>query len=248
MQAHVYEAEGNDAQTYLLLYRHADLVLQKLQTHPDRNQPHNRKALNAATAAVYSDLKKLECIAPRIKKRHDEYQDRRRRQQDALKALEGRGLRNVSRELEGLSIQERASKRTSYDARPALDAQENQSLATKLAQREVKRRDTARRSVRQHGVSEEEEHVRRTGGSWDSWQDDLAQGADCDDLSSQLEVVRRLQQNGHGTPHSTVGPLRHLLVHVTHTRSARPHSTPTPTTTPQCLTSQQTETCLGTLL
>jgi len=231
-QAHVYEAEGNDAQTYLLLYRHADLVLQNLQTHPDRNQPHNRKALNAATAAVYSDLKKLERIAPRIKQRHDEHQDRRRRQQDALKALEGRGLRSVPREPEGVSVQERASKRTWYDAaRPALDAQENQSLATRLAQREVKRRDTARRSVRQHGVSEEEEHVRRTGGSWDTWQDDLAQGAGHDDLSSQLEEVRRLQQNGHGMSQSTVSAPRHLLVHFAHTRSAR-HSTPTPTTTP----------------
>ncbi|KAH7394002.1 hypothetical protein DE146DRAFT_114319 [Phaeosphaeria sp. MPI-PUGE-AT-0046c] len=193
-EAQVYEAEGNDPQTYLLLYRHADLVLQKLQTHQDRNQPQNRKALNAATITVYSDLKKLETIAPRIKKRHEEYQERRRRQQDALKALEGKGAQSLSQELEGLSLQER--QRRSYDSRPTLDAQEHQSLATKLAQREVRRRDAARRSVRQHGVSEEEEQRRRTGGRWESWQEDFAHDDNSGDLMSQLQEVARLQQNG----------------------------------------------------
>ncbi|KAJ4365807.1 hypothetical protein N0V83_008428 [Neocucurbitaria cava] len=199
-EAQVYEAEGNDAQTYLLLYRHADLVLQKLQGHPDRNKPENRKALNAATVTVSSDLKKLEEIAPRIKRRHDEYQERRSKQLEALKLLQGKGAQNLPQELDGLSINERGSKRSSYDSRPTLDAraQENHSLAARLAQREVRRRDTARRSVRQHGVSEEEEQERRVGGRWDSWQEELAQQGDTrDDLSTQLQEVARLQQNGH---------------------------------------------------
>jgi hypothetical protein len=208
LQAQVYEAEGNDAQLYLLLYRHADLVLQKLQAHPDRSKPENKKALGMATATVMKDLKKLEEIAPRIKRRHEEYQERRGRQLDALKALEGKGAKNLPQELDGLSIQERGSKRRSYDSRPALDAraQENHSLAARLAQREVWRRDSARRNVRQHGVSEEEELERRSGGRWDSWQDELAgQGTDGDDLSKQLQEVARLQQNGHRTSYSAVG-------------------------------------------
>lgn len=205
IQAQVYEAEGNDPQTYLLLYRHADLVLQKLQTHPDRNQPQNRKALNAATNTVYSDLRKLEAIAPRIKKRHEEWQERIKRQQEAYRALEGKGAGGLPQGLDGLSIQDRNSKRRSYDARPTIDAQENQSLATRLAQREVRRRDTARRNVRQHGVSEEEELERRTGGTWDSWQDELArekQGGD--DLSSQIQEIARLQHDGARTSYSSV--------------------------------------------
>ncbi|KNG52615.1 endosome-associated ubiquitin isopeptidase [Stemphylium lycopersici] len=112
LQAQVYEAEGNDAQTYLLLYRHADLVLQKLQGHPDRNKPENRKALNAATAAVNRDLKKLEDIAPRIKKRHEEHEARRKRQQDALKSLEGSTIR-----LEVARLQQNGH-RASYSPRP----------------------------------------------------------------------------------------------------------------------------------
>lgn len=202
-QAQVYEAEGNDPQTYLLLYRHADLVLQKLQTHPDKNQPQNRRVLNAATNTVYSDLKKLESIAPRIKKRHEEFRERTRKQQEALKVLEGRGANALPQELDGLSIQAPGRNRRSYDSRPVLDALEHQSLATRLAQREVRRRDTARRSVRQHGVSEEEEHQRRTGGRWESWQEDLAHDGH-NDLSSQLQEVARLQQNGSKTTQSTV--------------------------------------------
>jgi STAM-binding protein len=205
-QAQVYEAEGNDAQTYLLLYRHADLVLQKLQGHPDRNKAENRKALNAATAAVSRDLKKLEEIAPRIKKRHEEHAERRRRQQEALESLEGKNGKTLPQELDGLAIQPRGSKRRSYDSRPTIDARtlENRSLAARLAQREVKRRDTIRRGVRQHGVSEEEELARRSGGRWDSWQDELAQEGHGDDLSRQLQEVARLQQNGHRTSHSSV--------------------------------------------
>ncbi|KAH6859896.1 hypothetical protein CC77DRAFT_523094 [Alternaria alternata] len=205
-EAQVYEAEGNDAQTYLLLYRHADLVLQKLQGHPDRNKPENRKALNAATAAVSRDLKKLEEIAPRIKKRHEEHEERRRRQKEALRSLEGTGVGALPQELDGLAIQDRGSKRRSFDSRPTIDARslENQSLAARLAQREVRRRDTIRRGVRQYGVSEEEEQARRSGGTWDSWQNQLSQPAgDGDDISNQLQEVARLQQNGHRTSYSS---------------------------------------------
>lgn len=205
-EAQVYEAEGNDSQTYLLLYRHADLVLQKLQGHPDRNRPENRRALNAATATVSSDLKKLEQLAPRIKRRHEEYQERRNRQLEALRSLEGKDANSLPQELDSLSIGDRGVRRTSYDSRLTLDAraQENHSLAARLAQREVRRRDTARRSVRQHGVSEQEEQERRTGGSWERWQDDLVhQGGVGDDLSRQLQDVARLQQNGHRTSYSS---------------------------------------------
>ncbi|KAJ4319377.1 hypothetical protein N0V94_003967, partial [Neodidymelliopsis sp. IMI 364377] len=204
-EAQVYEAEGNDAQTYLLLYRHADLVLQHLQSHPDKTKPENRKALNAATATVRSDLKKLEQIAPRIKRRHEEYQERRGRQLEALKALEGKHAKTLPQELDGLSLQDKASQRASYGERPALDARnlDNHSLAARLAQREVRRRDTQRRSVRQAGVSDEEEQERRTAGVWGSWDDEYArQSRPGDNLSSQIQEVARLQQNGQRTSYS----------------------------------------------
>ncbi|KAL1596020.1 hypothetical protein SLS59_008009 [Nothophoma quercina] len=208
-EAQVYEAEGNDAQTYLLLYRHSDLVLNHLLSHPDKSKPENRKALKAATAAVYSDVGKLEHIAPRIKRRHEEYQAKRGRQLEALKALEGKSAKNLSQELDGLSMQDRASRRTSYGERQQLDARnlDNHSLAARLAQREVRRRDTQRRSVRQAGVSAEEEQERRTGGDWGSWDDAYArQRRSGDDLSSQIQEVARLQREGQRTSYSQRPP------------------------------------------
>jgi STAM-binding protein len=201
----VYEAEGNDPQTYLLLYRHANLVLDHLQNHPERSKPENRKALNAATAAVGADLKKLEQIRPRIKRRHEEFQERRKAQIKARGSLEARDA-SLSREFDDLSLQQGVAwNRRSYE-RPALDAEGNQSLAARLAQREVNRRDASRRLVRQAGVSEEEEHERRIAGMWGDWETDL-QGqsrTDDHDLQSQLQEVARMQQNGHRAPNFSV--------------------------------------------
>jgi STAM-binding protein len=155
--------------------------------------------------------------------------------------LEGKGIRNLPLELDGLSIQDR--KRTSYDSRPTLDAQENHSLATRLAQREVRRRDTARRSVRQHGVSEEEEQHRRTGGRWESWQEDLAHDDGRGDLMSQLQEVARLQQNGQGAhsgtreSYSSVKPHQLVVRPFTNINSNLRPDTHTPTTIPPSLTS-----------
>ncbi|KAL1654453.1 hypothetical protein SLS61_003054 [Didymella pomorum] len=207
-EAQVYEIEGNEAQTFLLLQRHAGLILDHLINHPDRKKPENRKALNAATKAVQADLQRLEELAPRINKRHAEYEERKRRQQEALKALEGKHAKSLSQELDGLSVQDRASRRTSYE-RPALDARnlDNHSLAARLAQREVRRRDTQRRSVRQAGVSDEEEQERRTGGVWGTWDDEYAQhGRPGDDLSSQIQEVARLQRDGQRMSYSQRPP------------------------------------------
>jgi STAM-binding protein len=195
----VYAAEGNDPQTYLLLYRHANLVLEHLTNHPERNQPENRKALGAATAAVGSDIQTLEDIRPRIKKRHEEFQARRKAQQKALQSLEGKSVRLIPHELDGTPRGRGYEKQT-------LDAEGNQSLATKLAQREVKRRDAARRSIRQAGVSEEEESERRTGGMWGDWEKELKhQSAEADDdLSAQLQEVARMQQTVYQPPAHSV--------------------------------------------
>ncbi|PVI06912.1 hypothetical protein DM02DRAFT_609289 [Periconia macrospinosa] len=201
-EAQVYEAEGNDAQTYVILYRHANLILEHLQNHPQKHLPENRRALQAATATLPADLQKLEEIRPRIKRRHEEWVKRRKSQAKALESLEGA----LPQELDGTSPNDRA--RWSYD-RMTLNAEGNQSLAARLAQREVQRRDAARRSVRQAGVSEEEEQVRRTGGMWGDWETDLRRQSrdEEDELSRQLQEFGQLQHNNYRTSqHSSASP------------------------------------------
>jgi hypothetical protein len=206
-QAQVYEAEGNDLQTYLLLYRHAKLVLDNLAKHPERSLPENKKGFIGANVAVGKDLERLEILKPRIEKRHAEWLERRKAQQKALEALEGRGAsaHNLPQELDGLSIQPGQRKRPSFEQQ-TLDGRQNITLAAKLAQREVRRRDAARRSVRQAGVSEEEEMERRTGGMWGNWEKEFRRESDeiqDDELSRQIQEVAHLQ-NGHKAQNFTV--------------------------------------------
>lgn len=146
----------------------------------------------------------MEEIRPRIKKRHAEFQERRKAQHKALESLEGGRDASLAREFDGLGLDQKRNRR-SYE-RPTLDAEGNQSLAAKLAQREVKRRDAARRSVRQAGVSEEEEQERRTAGLWGDWETELKRQSreGEDDIQSQIQEVSRLQQNGHKAPNFSV--------------------------------------------
>lgn len=62
-----------------------------------------------------------------------------------------------------------------------------------LAKQEIRRRDAARRTTRQAGISEEEEQVRRGAGLWDNW--DMTalrdQRDDGDDMRRNMDAVRR---------------------------------------------------------
>ena len=127
--------------------------------------------------------------------------ERRRAHSQALESLNANAA-NFAQELDGLSLNPKAvpRARASYD-KSVLSAEEHQSLAAKLAQREVRRRDQAKRSVRQAGVLEDEEHERRTAGVWGDWEADLRRASwdEHNELSSQLQEVARLQQHGqHG--------------------------------------------------
>ncbi|KAF2815287.1 uncharacterized protein BDZ99DRAFT_485665 [Mytilinidion resinicola] len=207
-ESRIYEREGNDQQTYLLLFRHAILVLEKLSQHPEAKQPQNKAALAAANKVVRSDLAAMEVLKPRIESRYAAYQEHlatRKTQDAALRKLEG------GQEMGGLvdgmgraSLNSaRSSTRVSFDHKTSLDAGDSQKIAALIAQSEIRRRDTARRAVRQAGVSEEEEQERRTGGVWDGWESGLGRPQSYKeemDLSKDIiEAGRRREsvQNGH---------------------------------------------------
>lgn len=59
---------------YLLLFRHATLVLRHLSMHPDALQPAHRLALLQAKKDVQSSLAKLEVLKPRLNKRYERYE------------------------------------------------------------------------------------------------------------------------------------------------------------------------------
>lgn len=193
-QAEIYEHEGNDQQTYLLLFRHAQLVIGCLSKHPDIRIAENRAAFVLAEQAVQSSLSKLEILKPRINKRHERYVQLIRERNNR------RALSHGSKPKPSLGILENALDPEQRVPDPAvagaaetLAADDHKELAVKLAHQELKRRALARKATRQAGIPEEVEQERRSAGLWGNWeeayiQDDKA--IDQDTLSRQMQNVR----------------------------------------------------------
>lgn len=200
VQAEIYEREGNDQQTYLLLYRHAQLVIRYLSEHPDAKQVQNKKSLQRATKEVNGNLKKLEQLKPRINKRYERYEqllrnrEARRASAASVRSAEFIDQRTLSQSGHRRFISDPAIGTDSE----SLAAGENKDLAVQIAHKEIRRRATARKATRQAGIPEEVEHERRTAGLWGNWEDALTKdndGLDRDTLSKQMQNVR-WQVNG----------------------------------------------------
>ncbi|CAD6579701.1 MAG: hypothetical protein ASARMPREDX12_009340 [Alectoria sarmentosa] len=201
-EADIYEHEGNDQQTYLLLFRHAQLVIRYLSTHPDAKQGKNRLALTQANKDVEHDLMKLEVLKPRINKRHERY-EQLLRDRDTRRASASARETSRSREQKASSYQQVTYQRPVSDLAVVSDAEtlaagDNRDLAVKLAHKEIRRRATARKATRQAGISEEVEQERRIAGVWGNWEEAFTkndESIDQDTLSRQMQNVR-LQVNG----------------------------------------------------
>ncbi len=202
LQADIYEHEGNDQQTYLLLFRHAQLVIRNLSTHPDVKQSKNRLALAQANKDVEHGLMKLEVLKPRINKRYERY-EQLLRDRDTRRASASAREASRSREQKAPSYQQATNQRPISDPAVASDAEtlaagDNGDLAVQLAHKEIRRRATARKATRQAGISEEVEQERRTAGVWGNWEEAFTrndESIDQDTLSRQMQNVR-LQVNG----------------------------------------------------
>lgn len=182
IQARIYEREGQDEQAYLLLFRHAQLVLVNLAKHPDAKDENYRKALVEEEKEVQTSLEKLEVLKPRINKRYERYTQMMRERQ-ANKEKHGTSAVSVP---EGRPYDPAFS----GIAEP-LEAGENKDLAVKLARKEISRRETVRRAEHHTALSPEEERRRRTAGVWGDWENALGDGQEMDnDLSKRIREVR----------------------------------------------------------
>ncbi|KAJ5124266.1 uncharacterized protein N7515_008091 [Penicillium bovifimosum] len=180
-EAQIYEREGRDEQAYLILFRHAQLVLVHLSQHPDtKKNDDDRKALVAAEKEVEKNLSKLEALRPRINKRYERYTQLMRERESRKQPSQAKGVPG-SRE----SVPDPA---LAGVAEP-LEAGENRDLAVQLAQAELNRRATVRGSRGLSGPSPEDLDSRRAAGVWDrSVKPGLETGDD--DLSRRIQNIR----------------------------------------------------------
>ena len=184
-----------------MLYRHAELVLRDLSSHPDARQKANRPALAQANRDVESSLKKLEVLRPRITRRFERHEQSLR---DRNARITPGSDVNVPPFREQSTLHN-PNKEVHYVSDPAiingaegLAAGDNGDLAIRLAHKELRRRATARKATRQAGISEEVEQERRVAGLWGNWEEALARddkGINQESLSRQMQNVR-LQVEG----------------------------------------------------
>ncbi|MCJ1381485.1 hypothetical protein MMC17_004596 [Xylographa soralifera] len=194
-EAEIYEHEGNDQQTYLLLFRHAQLVLKNLANHPDVKSPKGKEALSLAEKDVINGIKKLEILKPRIKKKYERY-EQLMKDRDARKATASPRKSSRVPEVDGIgdsSLHQRMPSDPAIAGNPeTLAADDNKELAVRLAHKELKRRAVVRKSTLQAGISKEVAQGRRTAGLWGNWEEALAnddRDTDHDKLSQQIQKV-----------------------------------------------------------
>ena len=173
--------------------RYAALVAKKFPQHPSAKDPKHKAGLKAATNTLPAIIEKLELLNPRINARYATWQ----------KALERRKEANVAVGGDAYGA------RTRMDSDPAvagktttLAAAEHSDLAVKLANHEIRRRETKRRATRYGGVSEQEEQDRRTAGLWDDWEAALSnktQPQNDDALQQDMQAAHRRMDGTHDT-------------------------------------------------
>ncbi|KAF7714843.1 AMSH-like protease sst2 [Penicillium ucsense] len=175
-EAQIYEREGHDEQVYLLLFRHAQLVLVNLSKHPDaQKNESDRQALIKAEKEVERNLARLEVLKPRINKRYERYTQLMRERESRKHSSEGNAH---------LESRERPADPALTGVAEPLEAGENRDLAVRLAHSELDRRATVR--------------SRRAAGEWGDWgnayQAKAAPSADVD-LSQRIQHIRNNMDN-----------------------------------------------------
>lgn len=180
-EARIYEREGHDEQAYLILFRHAQLILVHLSKHPDtKKNEEDRKALVAAEKEVEKNLSKLEVLRPRINKRYERYTQLMRERESRKQPSQAKIVAEPREQVLDPAL--------AGVAEP-LEAGENRDLAVQLAQSELNRRATVRGSKSLSGPSAEELEARRAAGVWGDWD----YSTKSDSRTSDRDLSRRVQ-------------------------------------------------------
>ncbi|CAF3588361.1 hypothetical protein SNK05_012866 [Fusarium graminearum] len=178
-------SDGDFGRAYMMLYRHSLLILKYLPTHPQFKEPDNKKAYIVLSKRIQRVIQDLEQLKPEI--------------ENAVKEWERMALSPKA----AIESPDPPSRYEQFAARDPtlsgnariLDASDHQDLAVDLAQRELTRRDTVRRTTRHSGIADEDIMSRRRGGKWDQW--DGVRIGDDEDLRRQMEATRHALDSAH---------------------------------------------------
>jgi STAM-binding protein len=129
----VYIREGDEETTYLLLFRHAHLILSQLPAHPQARDKANKLPLKQASDQVKNNFDMLDMLKPQISERYERY----------VKLIKEREARRQA--LPESQIEPAYGAPTTRTRR--LQAHENKELAVQIAQKEISRRAASRHAT-----------------------------------------------------------------------------------------------------
>ncbi|KAI7645517.1 hypothetical protein KC318_g19988, partial [Hortaea werneckii] len=165
-EAAICEQDGNIQMAYLYLYRHAELVLDKLPKHPDYKDPSARDELAQARKALQKNIRKLEDWKPRIESEFSRYAkalEKREAERQRVVEERQRDEREGIRPAEGASWKRQSDEGMLGDGSQIINATENSQLAVDLARREIRRRNANKQTTRRAGIPSTEVASRRRG-------------------------------------------------------------------------------------
>lgn len=129
--------EGDDETTYLLLFRHAHLILSQLPAHPEARDKANKVSLKGAENEVNRNFKVLDLLKPRINERYERY----------VKLVQEREARRAAQSPHQ-AVGDDSSLQAQFEPKTQrLQAYENKELAVRMAQKEISRRAANRQAA-----------------------------------------------------------------------------------------------------
>ncbi|KAF4508625.1 hypothetical protein G6O67_004976 [Ophiocordyceps sinensis] len=180
-EASFARADGDYARSYIMLYRHSDLVLKCLPSHPQFKDPESRRAFRPLSKRIDGVLGDLERIKPVLEQDYAEWAH--------ISSAATHAARPPPAALS--SYADFAARDPSLGgSAQVLDASEHQELAVDLAQQELARRDKARRASRMGRSSDYPAYMAPENGETTSY-DDTSQITEEHALQRQMEAARR---------------------------------------------------------
>lgn len=132
--------EGDEETTYLLLFRHAHLILSQLPAHPQARDKANKLLLKEAEKEVNRNFKVLDLLKPRINEKYERYVK-------LIKEREARRIALAQSHEDSAFPSEPAAMAATEQRVQRLQAHENKELAVRIAQKEISRRAATRQAA-----------------------------------------------------------------------------------------------------
>lgn len=174
-QASIYRHEGNYEQSYMLLMRYVDLVVERLRGHPEGKLPAYKAPLRHALNLLPTLVEEMEAMKPRILRKQEAYEAKLKEERPVAAAFGADG--ETGRRLRRSDLSE-ADPAVAGRTR-TIAANDHGDIPVKLYKRESRRRDDARDARRSGRDREDGGHSQS-----DRTDDDL-------DMRRAMEDTRR---------------------------------------------------------